>query len=93
MNCCDSDDCEKHARLRAQAIFREQVFEGTTEAQQQAAAIRKRRVPPGLFADEAIQYMGDTIMIWNFRQFATNKLWYKEAIRKSRKRKALQPSP
>jgi hypothetical protein len=86
--CCeDVANCDSHRRPRAQQAWREQVLAGTTQVQILAAAKRAHRLAPGRFREAGFAYQGDTVVIWDVRQFARTARWREEAVRKSVRRR------
>lgn len=88
LGCCDSDKCERHQKTKDQARLKEQILAGTTDVQLMAKAIRGKRLQPGRFREPGFKYVGDSVVIWNIREFGTNDKWKDEAIRKSYRRNA-----
>lgn len=64
LKCCDDDGCEVHKEQREQALFREEVFAGTSLLQLQAKDKRSKLVAKGRFREPGFCYMGDTVVIW-----------------------------
>jgi hypothetical protein len=88
LKCCDDDDCEAHKEQRDQALFREQVLGGTSLIQREAKYKRSKLIAKGRFREPGFCYMGDTVIIWNLREYLDNPKWKEDALRKSSKRKA-----
>jgi hypothetical protein len=42
-------------------------------------------IKPGLYHEPAFRYLGETLLIWDIRQYVQNPKWRDEAIRKSRR--------
>jgi len=87
LNCCDDDGCEKHKKGKEQAIWKRQVLEGTTDIQVMAKRIRSRVIPKKRFREQGFAYAGDTVVIWNLREYLRNPKWREDALRKSSRRK------
>ncbi|GKY93210.1 hypothetical protein MPSEU_000288800 [Mayamaea pseudoterrestris] len=86
--CCDDLRCVPHKRTRDQALLKTQILQGTTPIQLRAAEIRSRRIPDKrrFVKEPGFLYTGDTIMIWNVREFLSNSKWKDDAIRKCLRR-------
>lgn len=88
LKCCtDLEGCSVHKEQRDQAAFREQVINGTTDIQRELLTRRSKIVLPGRFREPGFAYMGDTVVIWNLREYLANPKWKEEALRKSAKRR------
>eukprot|EP00977_Amphora_coffeiformis_P015495 scaffold4525_cov132-Amphora_coffeaeformis.AAC.3 len=81
--------CPKHAAMRAKQQWRQRVLEGKTDVQLFAAAKRKALLPKhgGKFHRESgFVYAGDTVVIWNLREYYDNPKWRDDARRRSIRR-------
>ena len=88
LKCCtDIQGCVVHKEQREQAIFRDQVLNGTTDVQRALQEKRSKLIVKGRFRESGFNYMGDTVIIWNLREYLANPKWKEEAIRKSSKRR------
>jgi hypothetical protein len=87
-SCCDDTSCEVHMKIKEQKAWKEKVLAGTTDVQKQAAQLRRNRLTPGTFREPLFQYVGDSIVLWNLRDYVKNPKWREEAIRKSKRRSA-----
>lgn len=47
---------------------------------------RKCKVVKGAFHDSNIQYFGETVVIWNIREFMNVTKWREDAIRRSKRK-------
>lgn len=86
--CCQNLNCPGHKQAREQAAWKEKVVSGTTDVQKLAKELRsKQRLPPKRFKEPGFVYTGDTIVIWNLREYMKNPKWREDAVRKSVRRK------
>jgi hypothetical protein len=89
--CTDVSGCEPHNKSRAQAQWKKDVLAGQTEIQLLAAQRRKLRIPEvsgkRFFWESGFVYQGDSVVIWDLREFASNAKWRDDAIRKSLRRR------
>lgn len=60
-------------------------MEGKHPIQIQARQRLASKVRPGLFRETAFRYLGETLLIWDIRQYCQNSKWRDDAIRKSRR--------
>lgn len=81
-----------HKEQRDQALFRDQVLTGTTHVQRALQDKRSKLIVKGRFRESGFTYMGDTVILWNIREYLANPKWKEEAIRKSRKRRGRRRS-
>ena len=89
LKCCtDREGCTVHKEQREQAAFRDQVFHGTTDVQLALQDKRSKLIVKGRFRETGFTYMGDTVVIWNLREYLDNPKWKEEALRKSTKRRS-----
>jgi hypothetical protein len=79
--CCTDGNCEGHKDVRE----KEDILNGTHEIIKVANKKRALAAKPHSFHDPAFQYLGETILIWSFREYMSNSKWRDEAIRKSLK--------
>ena len=86
--CCEDMTCVPHKRPREQALFRAQVLEASTDIQRRAADLRARKIPDKrrFVREPSLAYTGDTIVIWNVREYLANPKWRDDAVRKSLRR-------
>jgi hypothetical protein len=87
-SCCDDTFCDVHMKIKEQKAWKEKVLAGATDVQQQAALLRRNRLTPGTFREPLFQYVGDSIVLWNLREYVKNSKWREEAFRKSKRRSA-----
>ena len=87
-NCCPTtpDKCPKHAAVRAKQAWRQQVLDGRTTEQQLAAEKRRSLLPKHRFRESGFVYTGDTVVIWNLRQYHANSKWRDDARRRAKRR-------
>lgn len=90
--CCNDDECEDHRIIKRKAQLKAQILEGKHYIQQHAAQIRSnhissitRRLLP--IREPNIVYQGETVVIWDIREYAKNKKWRDNAVRKSLRRR------
>ena len=88
LSCCKDNNCPPHKRAREQAAWKAQVLDRTTPVQLRAAGLRARRIidRKGFLKEPGFVYTGDTIVIWNIREYLANSKWKDDAIRKSLRR-------
>jgi len=83
----DAIACPQHAPLRAKQRWKQLVLEKRTDVQLYAAAKRKMMLPKNKFHRErGFAYVGDTVVIWNIREYHKNPKWREDARRKSVRR-------
>ncbi len=51
-----------------------------------ATAKRNSKVAKGAFKDANIQYFGETVVIWNVREFMSVTKWREDAVRRSKRK-------
>lgn len=88
LHCCTDEACERHQKSREQAAWKDQVLAGTTDVQQRAKVLRNKALQPGRFREPGFAFQGDTVVIWNVREYAANSKWREDAVRKSLRRQA-----
>jgi hypothetical protein len=86
--CCVDMQCEVHKESRDLAKWREMVLAGTTSIQQKAKEKRSKLLRRGRFRESEFVYLGDTVMIWNIRDYRANPKWKDDALRKASRRNA-----
>ncbi len=79
--CCLDKNCEGHR----EQYFRLSIVEGNHSLQKLARKQRARAVKNGAFRDSAFHFLGETINVWNLREYMKNPKWRDESIRKSRR--------
>ena len=47
---------------------------------------RNSKVAKGAFKDSNIQYFGETVVIWNIREFMSVTKWREDAVRRSKRK-------
>ena len=88
--CCTASAlaCPKHAAVRAKQNWRQLVLQGRTPEQLLAAEKRKSLLPKhSPFKESGFRYTGDTVVIWNIRDYYANPKWRVDARRRSNKRR------
>jgi len=88
LQCCSDDNCESHRKSKENAIWKQQVLSGTTDVQNMVNAIRKKTIRKGRFREIGFRYQGDTVIIWDLREYRRNSKWKEDAMRKSARRSA-----
>jgi hypothetical protein len=74
--------------LREQAQVRAQILEGTAPAQLLAGQIRSKLLPSKRFREKSFVYQGDTVRVWDLREFASrHPKAADDAVRKSLRRR------
>ena len=63
------------------------MLDGTDRITQAAKKKRESRAGPGAFHDSNLHYFGDTVVIWDVKEFMANPKWREDAMRRSRNRK------
>ncbi len=79
--CCTDPNCEGHR----EQYERLSIVEGTHPLQKLASKQRASAVKIGAFRDDAFHFLGETINVWDFREYMKNPKWRDESIRKSRR--------
>lgn len=69
LQCCVDTNCLGHKKARANALFRQRVLAKTTPVQQEAARIRSMKISSLRFKEAGFKYIGDTVVIWNLREY------------------------
>ena len=89
--CCPAASCPKHAAVRAKQAWRQQVLEGRTPEQLLAAEKRKAILPKHRFRESRFVYTGDTVVIWNLREYYYNgnPKWRDDARRRAKRRQQI----
>lgn len=90
----DKDDTEEattsnatsETRRRADRHKRyiESILNGSDEITIAAKAKRSSRVGSGVFVETNIEYFGDTVVLWDMREFMNVPKWREDAMRRSR---------
>ena len=62
------------------------ILDGNDIITRLATQKRKCKVVKGAFHDSNIQYFGETVVIWNTREFMNVTKWREDAIRRSRRK-------
>ncbi|KAL9179198.1 hypothetical protein ACHAXT_008488 [Thalassiosira profunda] len=87
VQCCADPSCEPHREARAVLKREKAILEGTDWVTRTAAHKRACKVTPGMFRDPAIRYFGETVVLWNVREFLRVPKWREDAMRRARQRK------
>ena len=86
VKCCTDPNCEPHKEARSNLKKQASILDGTDWISRTAAAKRASKVTPGTFYDTNIEYLGETVVIWDIKEYFNNVKWREDAIRRSRKR-------
>ena len=62
------------------------ILDGNDIITRLATQKRKCKVVKGAFHDSNIQYFGETVVIWNIREFMNVTKWREDAIRRSKRK-------
>ena len=92
----DNDDNTEEATPTSNAIsetkrradrhkrYIESILNGTDEITIAAKTKRAHRVGTGMFVEANIHYFGDTVVLWDMREFMNVSKWREDAMRRSR---------
>ena len=86
--CCEDAECEAHKEARQQTLWNKQILSGTTWIQELVKDKRSKLLPKRRFREPGFTYLGDTVVVWNVRDYLANPKWKDDALRKANKRKA-----
>lgn len=86
--CTDHDACAVHREIRERALWKQNVLNRTTAVHVLARTKKTQAVRRGAFREPAFHYMGQTVQIWNLREYCQNAKRKADAVRRSKKRKA-----
>lgn len=90
IHCCTDNTCEPHRETRGTLKRKEAILNGTDEITLAAAEKRNAKVLSGAFHESNLEYFGDTITVWDVREFLDNPKWRDDALRKSRWQEEMQ---
>ena len=62
------------------------ILDGNDIITRMATQKRKCKVAKGAFHESNIQYFGETVVIWNIREFMNVTKWREDAIRRSKRK-------
>eukprot|EP00978_Attheya_sp_CCMP212_P015498 scaffold39961_cov52-Attheya_sp.AAC.8 len=89
LKCCADEECEGHRVGRAIAKKTKEknnaILDGTSWVNREATRKRVLGVAPRMFRESAFQYLGETVEIWDIRQFFAVPKWTEDAVRRSRR--------
>jgi hypothetical protein len=88
ISCCEDAECEAHKEARQQTLWNKQILSGTTWIHQRGKDKRAKLLPKGRFREPGFTYLGDTVVVWNVREYLANPKWKEDALRKANKRTA-----
>eukprot|EP00578_Thalassiosira_sp_NH16_P025988 CAMPEP_0181091300 /NCGR_PEP_ID=MMETSP1071-20121207/8325_1 /TAXON_ID=35127 /ORGANISM="Thalassiosira sp., Strain NH16" /LENGTH=312 /DNA_ID=CAMNT_0023173431 /DNA_START=64 /DNA_END=1002 /DNA_ORIENTATION=- len=86
IKCCDDPNCEPHREAREVLQKQQSILDGTDGITRAAAKKRASKVAPGMFFDSDIHYFGETVVVWDIKEFMKNQKWREDAMRRSRNR-------
>lgn len=67
------------------------MLSGTTPLQIKVKELkRNKHIPMGRFREVDFSYLGDTVVVWDIKQYFSRPSWREDAIRKSTKRRLRQ---
>ena len=84
--CCRDDRCVVHKEIRAKAQWKQDVLNRCTPIHRMAKSKKSQQIRDGAFREKGFVYMGQTIQIWNIREYMRNPKWKEDAVRKSKRR-------
>ncbi|KAL7552709.1 hypothetical protein ACHAWF_015943 [Thalassiosira exigua] len=90
VQCCDDPSCEPHRDARDALRKNQSLLDGTDWITRTAARKRASRVGPGAFHEPNVHYFGETVVLWDVREFMANPKWREDAVRRSRGMNELQ---
>lgn len=86
IQCCTDPTCEPHREARETLRKTQSILNGTDAITRMATAKRHSKVAKGAFKDANIQYFGETVVIWNVREFMSVTKWREDAVRRSKRK-------
>eukprot|EP00574_Skeletonema_japonicum_P003233 CAMPEP_0201726328 /NCGR_PEP_ID=MMETSP0593-20130828/9384_1 /ASSEMBLY_ACC=CAM_ASM_000672 /TAXON_ID=267983 /ORGANISM="Skeletonema japonicum, Strain CCMP2506" /LENGTH=197 /DNA_ID=CAMNT_0048217801 /DNA_START=193 /DNA_END=786 /DNA_ORIENTATION=+ len=86
IQCCTDPTCEPHHEAREALRKTQSILNGTDAITRMATAKRNSKVAKGAFKDANIQYFGETVVIWNVREFMSVTKWREDAVRRSKRK-------
>lgn len=78
---------ETRRRADRHKRYIESILNGSDEITIAAKAKRSSRVGPRMFVEANIEYFGDTVVLWEMREFINVPKWREDAMRRSRRMK------
>lgn len=86
IQCCKDPKCEPHREAREALRKNKSILDGTDAITRMATKKRNSKVAKGSFHDDNIQYFGETVVIWNIREFMNVTKWREDAMRRSKRK-------
>ncbi|KAK1738215.1 hypothetical protein QTG54_010884 [Skeletonema marinoi] len=86
IQCCTNPTCEPHREARETLRKTQSILAGTDAITRMAARKRNSKVAKGAFKDANIQYFGETVVIWNVREFMSVTKWREDAVRRCKRK-------
>src|SRR5210317_1339714 len=86
IQCCTNPTCEPHREARLALRKNQSILDGNDIITRLATQKRKCKVAKGAFHESNIQYFGETVVIWNIREFMNVTKWREDAIRRSKRK-------
>jgi hypothetical protein len=81
-------DCPTHG-----ASYRAAILARSTDPQRAALLERAKRISKGRFREPHFKYQGDTVVIWNIREFTHHREWRIETMKKTARKKRKWEAP
>jgi len=82
--CCTDENCTVHRLRREQIKEEDALLKGETEISKVANMQRLLSVPPGTFREPSFEYIGETVVIWNFNRFLANRKMSEKCLKQVR---------
>jgi len=79
--------CYETKRKEQENEDSDSILNDTLLINQMANEKRALAIKKGAFKDASFKYLNETIVIWNIRDFFSNKLWKEDILQHSKKRK------
>ncbi|CAJ1954104.1 unnamed protein product [Cylindrotheca closterium] len=79
-------------QLKAKAIRSKMILSNAPGAGGKVAATSNGQKLPSLFKETNFQYLGDTVIIWNLKEYLDHPKWKEDALRRSLKRRQREES-
>ena len=87
LKCCTDLDCVIHNMLRAQALEKMTILNGTHPINLQADERRKKTIKPGTFSETSFKYIGDSVILFSLKDYFSDTKIRDDIIRKSKNRR------
>mmetsp|Transcript_23321 Transcript_23321/g.57394 ORF Transcript_23321/g.57394 Transcript_23321/m.57394 type:complete len:173 (-) Transcript_23321:293-811(-) len=79
-------------QLKAKAIRSKVILSNAPGAGSKSIANSNGQKLPSLFKETNFQYLGDTVVIWNLKEYLDHPKWKEDALRRSLKRRQREAS-